>query len=131
MTRGGNLVNYSSALNAAGALIFSVFVSACATSPVEPQQQALIRAEATIQEAEESGAYEHGSAELESARDKLAAARTAVEDGDEERAGRLATEATLDAELAVAIASNRQMQSAVDELNATIATLQEELERSQ
>lgn len=106
-------------------------IAGCASSPITSQQQALVRAEAAIQEAEESGAYEHGGAELESARDKLAAARVAAEDNDESRAERLATEAALDAELAAAIASNQEMQSAVDELNATIATLRQELSRSQ
>lgn len=122
-------MTYLRALSITGTVALLGLGAGCAGNPVEPQLQAIIRAEAAIEGAEESGAFEHGSAELEAAREKLATARMALGDGDEERAERLATEAALDAELAAAITSNQEMQSAVDELNATIVTLQQELQR--
>jgi hypothetical protein len=93
-------------------------------------QQSLTRAQASLQQAEAAGAYEVGSAELNSARDKLAAARDAAEEGEEELANRLATEAELDAELASAMARNQEMQSAVGELEASIEALREEVNRA-
>lgn len=124
-------MQHAKTMRVIGAIVVSVAAVACASNEVQPQRQAMVRAQASIQEAEQSGAYEHGGAELESARDKLAQARLAAEDGDAERAERLATEARLDAELASAIASNQDMQAAANELEATIRTLREELQSSQ
>jgi predicted metal-dependent hydrolase len=91
----------------------------------------LARAEASIAEAEKVGAYEHGSADLNRAREKLNAARKASEDGDEDVAQRLAIEADLDADVAAATARNQQMQVAVTELEESIRTLQDELRRNE
>lgn len=114
------------------AIVLSAVGAGCASNSVGPeQQQAFVRAEAAVTEANESGAYEYASAELESARAKLAAANTAVEEGYEDRASRLATEARLDAELATAITSNQETQAAVQELYATIDTLRRELQQDQ
>jgi hypothetical protein len=109
-------------------------IAGCASNDVAEQldnQRSLVRAETRIQEAEQSGAYEHGGAELELARDKLAEAQKAAEEGDAARADRLAMEAELDAELAQAIASNAQSQTALEEINATISTLRQELQRAE
>jgi hypothetical protein len=89
------------------------------------------RAEASIDEAERVGAYEHGSADLNRAREKLNAARKATDDGDEDIAQRLAIEADLDADVAAATARNRAMQGAVAELQENVRTLQDELRRDE
>jgi hypothetical protein len=75
----------------------------------------LDRAAASVDEAEKSGAFESAGADLERARQKLAAAQKAADDGDEEVASRLAIEADLDAQVAVATARNSEMQAAVNE----------------
>jgi chromosome segregation ATPase len=90
----------------------------------------LARARAGIDEAQSAGAYEHGSAELERARSKLAAAENALEDDEPARAVRLAKESELDAKLATAIAQNQEMQDAVVEIERSIETLEQEIARN-
>ena len=65
------------------------------------------------------------------ARQKLAAADKARQEGDDELAQRLAVEADLDATLAAAKARSHEMQSAVVELRESIRTLKQELLRSE
>ncbi|MFS8606868.1 MAG: DUF4398 domain-containing protein [Gammaproteobacteria bacterium] len=88
-------------------------------------------AEQRIDEAERADAQRYANRELNMAREKLIAAREAQQEGDEERAARLAERAELDAALAIATADNESIQAAVDELRATIATLESELDRQQ
>ena len=114
----------------------AIAVSACAgndrrVDESATEQQAIKRAEATIKEAESGGAFEQGGADLNRAREKLAKAQEAAEDGDEEIAERLAIEAELDAEVAVATAGNQEMQAALSELQESIRTLQDELRRNE
>jgi hypothetical protein len=94
-------------------------------------EQDLARARASIAEAEKAGAEEHGSAQLTLARDKIRAAEDAAEDGESERARRLAVEANLDADLATAITRNRQTQALVTEVRAGLRTLEDELRRTE
>jgi sugar phosphate isomerase/epimerase len=105
----------------------------CASNPPEPDeaalQEQLTQAEATVRQAEENGAYESGSASFESARDKLDEARERAADGDRGVAARLAQEAELDAELALAMAQNQEMQDAAAEMRDSIRTLREETQR--
>jgi hypothetical protein len=110
----------------AGAAAF-LMLAACAGTETIAYQQSLARAEASIEEAERQGAAQYGNVPLDWARDKVAEAVQAADDGDEMRAERLAREAELDAELASAITENRETQAALDEVNATIATLRDEL----
>ena len=95
------------------------------------QKEVIERAATSIDEAEKAGAYEHGSADLNRAREKLNAARKASEDGDDDVAERLAVEADLDADVAAATARNQEMQAAVTELQQSIQTLQDELRRNE
>jgi hypothetical protein len=103
-----------------------VALSACASSGTVPAA-AIARAEAGIDQAERVGAYEHGNREINAAREKLAAAKDARDDGDEQRAIRLADEARLDAELAAAMAENAETQAAAEALNDNLAVLRSEL----
>jgi hypothetical protein len=120
-------------------LLISAALLGCANNaPVAGSAAALVayekdieRARASIAEAEEAGAEELGSAQLTLARDKLTAAEDAVEDGASERAQRLAVEAALDADLATAIARNRQTQALVTEVRSGLRTLEEELRRTE
>lgn len=103
---------------------------ACASSPDRPFQE-LARAEASIEQADQSDAREYGAAELDSAREKLAKARAAADSDDNLTAARYAREAAVDAELAMAIARNEKAEVAVEELNRSIETLREEIARNQ
>ena len=101
-------------------------VSRAATPAYESD---LMRARASVAEAEQSGAAEFGNAQLALARDKLRAAEEFADDGDFERARRLAIEADLDADLAVAITRNRETQQLVTEVRSGLQTLEDELRR--
>jgi hypothetical protein len=94
------------------------------------QPEELTRATASVEAAEKGGAYEHGSVELSQARRKLMSAQQALADGDDEIASRLAEEADVDAQLAMAKARSQEMQAAVAELNESIRTLQNEVRRN-
>lgn len=113
-----------SAAIAAGVLM----VGGCASSPDQPVEQ-LARAEQSIELAEQNGAREFGSPALDKAQTKLARARLAAEEGEYEKASRLATQAELDAELAAAQSSRGKAQESLREINASIATLRDEVAR--
>lgn len=120
-------------LNGRAMLLMAVPVTAlgaCASSPDRSFEE-LGRAEASIEQAQASGAREYGAAELESAENKLGRARTAADDNDNVMAERYAREAALDANLAMAITRNRQAELSVEELNRSIETLRQEISRNQ
>ena len=105
-------------------------LGACASNPDRPFEE-LGRAEASIEQAQASGAREYGAAELEAAQNKLVRARTAANDNDNVMAERYAREAALDANLAIAMTRNRQAELSVEELNRSIETLRQEISRNQ
>lgn len=113
------------------ALVSASFLgmTGCASNEPAPTQDSFALAESSIQRAEEAGAYEHGGAELRSARDKLTQAREAAQEDEPAVAARLADEAQLDAELAMAMLQNAEAQAAVQELRDSIQTLRDEVER--
>ena len=120
-------------LNGRAMLLMAVPVAAlgaCASNPDRPFEE-LGRAEASVEQAQASGAREYGAAELEAAQNKLVRARTAADDNDNLMAERYAREATLDANLAIAITRNRQAELSVEELNRSIETLRQEILRNQ
>jgi uncharacterized protein DUF4398 len=103
----------------------------CASRGTVPAQDDLTRVAASVKAAEQAGASEHGSTEMNLARQKLAAAERARDKGDDKLAQRLLVEADLDAELAVAKTAHHEMQAAVAELQESIRTLQQELRRNE
>lgn len=116
-----------------GLLLLSAAMLGCANDNerVAPAfTEDLARARASITEAEQAGAARYGSAELTLARDKLRAAEQAAEDGEAERARRLAVQADLDADLAAAITRNQETQELVTEVRSGLRTLEEELRRA-
>jgi|GEM_PF-1434501 len=112
------------------AAICLAFGAGCAGNQAVPSAS-IDQAAQRIDEAERADAQRYANRELNMAREKLIQAREAQEDGDEERAARLAEHAELDAAYAIALADNESVQAAVDELRATLATLESELERGQ
>lgn len=112
------------------AVICASALAGCASSDERPEG-ALAAAETSIRAAQQAGARDYGREPLATAREKLAAAQTAVERDEMEVAGQLAEEAALDAELAGAMARNRKAELAVAQLEETIEVLREEITRSQ
>lgn len=104
-------------------------LAGCAGTPEAPHQ-ALARAEASIENAERSGAREYGTEELDSAREYLSQARAAIDREEMIVAERYAERAAVDAELAAAMARNQMAQESVQELNQSIEVLREEIARN-
>src|SRR4051812_34874763 len=87
----------SSSLTAAAAGLIMV---ACASTP--PPTQQITAAESAISHAEQAQVADFASPELSEAREKLAAARTAVSKDEMTHAARFAEQAQLNADLAAA-----------------------------
>jgi hypothetical protein len=101
-----------------------------ADSDVQPSYESdLMRARTSVADAERSGAAEFANPELTVAREKIRAADRALEDDEIERARRLAAEAVLDADLAVAITRHRQTEQLAAEVRSGLQTLEQELQR--
>jgi hypothetical protein len=118
-----------------GLLLISAVVLGCASnSRIETTvayEGELERAHASVMAAEQAGAAEFGGPQLALAREKLRGAESAAAEGNGERARRLAIEADLDADLAVAIKNNRDTQALVTEIRSGLRTLEEELRRGE
>jgi hypothetical protein len=102
----------------------------CASTP--PPRDEIADAEEAIAQARARDAATHAPAALRTAEDKLAEARGAArenEDKDENRtkARRLAEEAKVDAQVALAESERAQTQRDVDELARTIEALEREV----
>ncbi|MFH1217504.1 MAG: DUF4398 domain-containing protein [Pseudomonadota bacterium] len=107
----------------------SLGLAACGTKYPPPDSQ-MNMATSEIGQAESIGAYESAPLELKSARDKLEQAKQAVQREDNLAAKRLAEQAIVDANLAQAKARTAKSQKTVEELKASIQTLQDELNRT-
>jgi len=96
----------------------------------EITKERVARSETVVQQAQQTvGNSEAGAVEMQQAKEKLEGAERAVKDGNNENADRLASQAQLTAELAVAKAQNAQARKAADELTASIETLRQEAAR--
>jgi chromosome segregation ATPase len=98
----------------------------------EVTRERVARSETAVRQAQQTiGTSEAGALELQRARDLLSQARAALDSKKEQPALRLAREAELQAELAVAKAQTAAARKAADELQASIRTLRMEAERGQ
>lgn len=116
---------------AALAILITFGMGACAGVDKAPIQQDIAKAEAAIDDARESEARSHAPLELSLAEEKLANAKSALEDEKYRQADWLAEEALADAKLAEAKASSAKTQQTIQELEDTIQTLQNEIQRQQ
>ncbi len=107
----------------------ALFLTGCASEAERPTED-MTRAATLISQAEKAGAQQYASAELQQARDHLSAANKAVEDGKEDKAKRLAQQASVDAELANARTASGQAQRAAEEVSRGTNTLQQEADRT-
>jgi hypothetical protein len=104
-------------------------LAACATTPPAPTL-ALSSAKQAIAVADQTRVADTATPELSEARDKLAAAETAVQDKRMVEAKRLALESRADAELASARTSASREQAVNSEMIRSTETLSEELQRN-
>ena len=117
-----------------GSLILALlFISACASSgpPIATVDQSMTKATTAVSEAQEADAQENAPLALSEAQDKLQAAQKAKADGNHAEALRLAEEAAVDAQYAEAKARSVKAEKAAKELQASIETLREEINRRQ
>jgi predicted S18 family serine protease len=107
---------------------FSLLTACASTNP--PNQQ-LTETQMVIQQAEQLGAEDYAPLEIRDANIKLGLAREAVEDGNYEKAIKLAEHARVDAELAQIKAQSGKAKKEVAELRESIRVLKAEIERNQ
>jgi len=93
-------------------------VAACGSSPPPPS---LSQAEQAVNAAEAQGARNFAPQEMQTAADRLAAARAAIENDRQEQAARLAQEAVVNAQLAQARMEDAQAQAALAEVGHAAA----------
>jgi len=103
-------------------------ISACA--PVQPPHTSLSQADLAIRQASESNALQYAPMELQSAREKLAEARVALDVREYWRAQHLAEQALVDARLAEARAEVESSRQTARDLRLTIEALREEATRA-
>lgn len=108
--------------------IIALFVSACASPP--PPQQALQAAESAIKNAEQARVADYASPELGVARTKLTAANAAVLREEMLLAERLAQQARVEAELALAKSQATKAQVVNDEMRKSTDSMKQEMQRN-
>lgn len=105
----------------------ALFVGCASEPPVAP---ALAASSASLEAARSSGAPELAGAELNESRTKLERARALAQAGRTREAIRMAEQADVDAQLARARAGNERSRRALAEVEASLRTLREELNRT-
>jgi hypothetical protein len=106
-----------------------LIVAACSSAPQRPTED-MTRARTLIEQAEKAGAQRYAAVELESARDKLAQADTAAQDGKQDIANQRAAEAVAVAELANARTLSGEARKAAEEMQRGTEALRQETERN-
>jgi hypothetical protein len=118
------MTHQHSQYHAVAVIMLCALLGSCAN--FERPVAEMSRADSSIALAERNGAQEYGAQALDSAREKYAAAQSAASNEDFELAFRLANEANLDAQLAMAQTDRGKSAAALEELNASLSTLQRE-----
>jgi hypothetical protein len=93
---------------------------------VGPPVDKLAAADEAVRQAETSTASQYAPLPLSTAREKLEAARRAMDEEDYETARRLAEQALVDAQLAQETAASAKARAAAEELQQSIETLRQE-----
>ncbi len=127
-----NASNYRPASHWAGGLMaLAILLSGCASSqPMSPQlTSTLATADETINQARAAEAAKYAPLELQAAEQKLAAAQIAIAKKQNDRAARLASEATVDARLAAIISRSAKSQAVALDLEKGIQMLRDEIAR--
>ena len=121
--------NRASAMRIAAAMAVVLTLGACASAPQAPERE-LQAAEQAIRSAEQVRAANFASLELREARDKLTAARAAVQQEKMNHAKRLAEESRVNAELASARTAELKAKAVNDEMQKSTDTLEQEMDRN-
>jgi Domain of unknown function (DUF4398) len=117
-------------LNLAGAAIALSFIATAAQASNPVPDETIAVAKAAVERAEQSGAPQAAPVELASARDKLARAQKANADHHAKPAIALADQATVDAQVAEAMAQKERAAKAAAEFDASMSTLRQESNRT-
>ncbi len=107
-------------------LIVSSLLALAACASIPPPTDALNNAESAIRRAEAARVADYASPELSSAREKLTAARDAVNREDMTLAARLADQARIDAEVATAKSEAVKAKAGIAEIRKSNDALQQE-----
>jgi len=99
-------------------------IVACASAPLPTDKLAI--AQSSIERAEQAQARQFAQVELDQARNKLAAARTAVDKHEPEEASRMADQADIDAQLAESTARAKRQELLAAEVDASLRELRDE-----
>ena len=99
-------------------------IVACASTPMPVEKLAV--AKSSLERAEQAQAAQFAQIELNSARNKYAAAQAAVDKHEAEVAARLADQADVDAQLAESTARAKQQEQLVAEMDAGLRDLRNE-----
>jgi hypothetical protein len=118
-----------SAFFAASALAGVMALTACSSAP-KPPTEALQAAEQAIETAEQARVADYASPELGQAREKLTAARMAVQEEEMEKGQRLAEQSRAAAELALARAQASKANVVNDEMKKSTSTIKQEMQRN-
>jgi hypothetical protein len=105
-----------------------LLLTACASTP--PPTQEISAAEQSMVDAEQARVAQYALPELQEARGKLAAARTAVLNEEMEQAKRLALEASAGIKLASAKAELAKAEAVNSDMQKNIHVLKEEMQRT-
>ncbi len=106
-------------------LAVGLLVAACTNS--RPQTEYVELAEKAVRKAEHDGAADYAPLELRVAREKLDEVRAAVDAGNGRRAGQLAEQCSVDAELAGEKARTAAVRERAQQLRDSIKVLNEEI----
>ncbi len=102
-------------------------IVACAATPMPVEKLAVART--SLERAGQAQAAQFAQVELDSARNKYAAAQAAVDQHDAQVAARLADQADIDAQLAESTARAKQQEQLVNEVDASMRDLRNETVR--
>lgn len=127
--RSTTLPQYGQRLRLSAAAAALLTLAACASAPVPPTE-ALQAAETAISNAEQARIADYASPELGVAREKLTAARAAVEKEEMGLAQRLAEQSRAEAELASAKAEATKAKAVNDEMRKSTDSLKQEMQRN-
>jgi hypothetical protein len=108
-------------------LAASAILVGCASAP--PATDNIARARTLVDQAATGGGQRYAAADLERARDRLQRAVVANEDDELELAARLADEAAVDAQLALARAESSEAARAAEEVQRSVEVLRRETQR--
>jgi Domain of unknown function (DUF4398) len=105
-----------------------LLIAACASTP--PPTREISAAEQSMTDAEQARVAEHALPELQEARTKLSAARTAIKNEDMVLAKRMAQQASVAIQLASAKAELAKAEAVNDGMTKNIDVLKEEMDRN-